>query len=102
MRYQGQRVSGQVTGQGGRFGGYRFAPGTIEVSASAESYGSARSKAKVTAGGTATVKLKLAPVYEVLEGQRVVVIDDSLVRGTTSHKIIAMLRAAGTRGAGGS
>ncbi len=43
------------------------------------------------------VKLKLAPVYEVLDGQRVVVIDDSLVRGTTSHKIIAMLRGAGAR-----
>ncbi len=41
------------------------------------------------------VKLKLAPVHEVLDGQRVVVIDDSLVRGTTSHKIIAMLRSAG-------
>ena len=43
------------------------------------------------------VKLKLAPVYEVLDGQRVVVVDDSLVRGTTSHKIIAMLRSAGAR-----
>ncbi len=43
------------------------------------------------------VKLKLAPVYEVLDGRRVVVIDDSLVRGTTSHKIIAMLRSAGAR-----
>ena len=43
------------------------------------------------------VKLKLAPVEEVIRGQRVVVIDDSLVRGTTSRKIIAMLRAAGAR-----
>ncbi len=41
------------------------------------------------------VKLKLAPVHEVLEGRRVLVIDDSLVRGTTSRKIIALLRGAG-------
>ncbi len=43
------------------------------------------------------VKLKLSPVFEVIEGQRVVVIDDSLVRGTTSHKIISLLREAGAR-----
>ena len=43
------------------------------------------------------VKLKLSPVHEVIAGQRVVVIDDSLVRGTTSHKIIALLREAGAR-----
>ncbi len=41
------------------------------------------------------VKLKLSPVREVLEGKRVVVIDDSLVRGTTSRKIMQLLRAAG-------
>ncbi len=43
------------------------------------------------------VKLKLAPVHETLDGRRVVVVDDSLVRGTTSHKIVAMLRSAGAR-----
>jgi amidophosphoribosyltransferase len=43
------------------------------------------------------VKLKLAPVEEVIAGRRVVVIDDSLVRGTTSRKIITMLRGAGAR-----
>lgn len=43
------------------------------------------------------VKLKLAPVEEVIAGQRVVVVDDSLVRGTTSRKIIAMLRASGAK-----
>lgn len=43
------------------------------------------------------VKLKLAPVEDVIAGRRVVVIDDSLVRGTTSRKIIAMLRGAGAR-----
>ncbi len=41
------------------------------------------------------VKLKLAPVRSTLEGKRVVVIDDSIVRGTTSRKIVKMLKAAG-------
>ncbi|MBL9104333.1 MAG: amidophosphoribosyltransferase [Myxococcales bacterium] len=41
------------------------------------------------------VKLKLNPVPQVLKGRRVVVIDDSLVRGTTSRKIVKMIRAAG-------
>lgn len=43
------------------------------------------------------VKLKLSPVHEVLRGQRVVVVDDSIVRGTTSRKIVSMIRAAGAR-----
>ena len=41
------------------------------------------------------VKLKLAPVREVIAGRRVVVVDDSVVRGTTSRKIVTMLRDAG-------
>jgi amidophosphoribosyltransferase len=41
------------------------------------------------------VKLKLNPVRAVLEGKRVVLVDDSIVRGTTSRKIVAMVRAAG-------
>ena len=41
------------------------------------------------------VKIKLNPVREILEGRRVVVIDDSIVRGTTSKKIVEMLRHAG-------
>ncbi|RME28398.1 MAG: amidophosphoribosyltransferase [Deltaproteobacteria bacterium] len=41
------------------------------------------------------VKLKLAPVRAVLEGRRIVVVDDSIVRGTTSRKIVRMLRDAG-------
>jgi amidophosphoribosyltransferase len=41
------------------------------------------------------VKLKLNPVRSVIEGRRVVVVDDSIVRGTTSRKIVKMLRAAG-------
>ncbi len=43
------------------------------------------------------VKVKLNPNREVLEGRRVVVIDDSIVRGTTSRKIVKMIRAAGAR-----
>ncbi len=43
------------------------------------------------------VRLKLSPVRSVVDGKRVVVVDDSLVRGTTSRKIVKMLRAAGAR-----
>jgi amidophosphoribosyltransferase len=43
------------------------------------------------------VRLKLNPVRPVLAGKRVVVIDDSIVRGTTSRKIVKMLRDAGAR-----
>jgi len=41
------------------------------------------------------VKVKLNPVRELLTGKRVVMIDDSIVRGTTSRKIVKMVRAAG-------
>lgn len=41
------------------------------------------------------VKIKLNPVRELLKGKRVVVIDDSIVRGTTSRKIVKMIRNAG-------
>ncbi len=43
------------------------------------------------------VRIKLNPVREFVEGKRVVVIDDSIVRGTTSMKIVKMLRRAGAR-----
>ncbi len=43
------------------------------------------------------VRIKLNPVREVIEGKRVVVIDDSIVRGTTSMKIVKMLRRAGAK-----
>jgi amidophosphoribosyltransferase len=43
------------------------------------------------------VKLKLNPVRSLIEGKRVVLIDDSIVRGTTSRKIVAMVRAAGAK-----
>ncbi len=41
------------------------------------------------------VKLKLNPVRTILEGKRVVLVDDSIVRGTTSRKIVRMVREAG-------
>ncbi len=43
------------------------------------------------------VKLKINPVRSLLEGKRVVLIDDSIVRGTTSRKIVRMVRSAGAR-----
>ena len=43
------------------------------------------------------VRLKLSPVRSVVDGKRVVVVDDSLVRGTTSRKIVKMLRGAGAK-----
>ena len=41
------------------------------------------------------VKLKLNPVRELLEGKRIALVDDSIVRGTTSRKIVRLLREAG-------
>ncbi len=43
------------------------------------------------------VRLKLSPVRSIVDGKRIVVVDDSLVRGTTSRKIVKMLRNAGAR-----
>jgi amidophosphoribosyltransferase len=44
-----------------------------------------------------SVKVKLNPVRSILEGKRVVLLDDSIVRGTTSRKIVKMVKAAGAR-----
>ncbi|MBP1634404.1 MAG: amidophosphoribosyltransferase [Acidobacteria bacterium] len=41
------------------------------------------------------VKVKLNPVRSILDGKRVVLVDDSIVRGTTSRKIVRMIKAAG-------
>jgi len=43
------------------------------------------------------VKVKLNPVRSILDGKRVVLVDDSIVRGTTSRKIVKMVRAAGAK-----
>lgn len=47
------------------------------------------------AGRDSSVRVKFNPVREVLAGRRVVVVDDSIVRGTTSRKLVRMLRRAG-------
>jgi amidophosphoribosyltransferase len=41
------------------------------------------------------VKMKLSPIRELIEGKRLIVIDDSIVRGTTSRRIVRMLKEAG-------
>lgn len=43
------------------------------------------------------VKMKLSPVRGIIEGKRVVMIDDSIVRGTTSRRIVKMLKEAGAK-----
>ena len=43
------------------------------------------------------VRMKLNPVRSLLEGKRIILIDDSIIRGTTSRKIVRMCRAAGAR-----
>ena len=49
------------------------------------------------AGRNARVKIKFNPVRELLAGKKVVVVDDSLVRGTTSRGLVQMIRQAGAR-----
>jgi len=41
------------------------------------------------------VKMKLSPMTDIIKGKRVIVVDDSIVRGTTSRRIIRMLKEAG-------
>src|SRR5207245_11540618 len=47
------------------------------------------------AGRRAKVKIKFNPVREVLLGKKVVVVDDSIVRGTTSRALVQLIRQAG-------
>ncbi len=49
------------------------------------------------AGRDFRVRIKYNPVREIIEGKRVVVVDDSLVRGTTSRALISMIRDAGAK-----
>src|SRR5205823_1393932 len=51
----------------------------------------------IQASRNAKVKIKFNPVREVLAGKKVVVVDDSLVRGTTSRELVQMIRQAGAR-----
>jgi len=44
-----------------------------------------------------SVKIKLSPIKKLLEGKRVVLVDDSIVRGTTSKKLIKLLKEAGAK-----
>jgi len=44
-----------------------------------------------------SVKIKLSPIKKILKGQRVVLVDDSIVRGTTSKKLIRLLKEAGAQ-----
>lgn len=43
------------------------------------------------------VRLKLNPIKDLIQGRRVILVDDSIVRGTTSKKIVAMVRESGAR-----
>ncbi|GAB3804683.1 amidophosphoribosyltransferase [Virgibacillus kimchii] len=43
------------------------------------------------------VKMKLAPVRSIVDGKRIIMIDDSIVRGTTSKRIVKMLKKAGAK-----
>ena len=48
-------------------------------------------------GRDAKVKVKYNPVREVLQGKKVVMVDDSIVRGTTTRGLVALIRGAGAR-----
>jgi len=43
------------------------------------------------------VKMKLSPMIDIIKGKKVIVVDDSIVRGTTSRRIIRMLKEAGAK-----
>src|SRR6059058_3332490 len=49
------------------------------------------------AGLDAKVKVKYNPVREIIEGKKVVMVDDSIVRGTTTRGLVALVRAAGAK-----
>ena len=43
------------------------------------------------------MRMKLSPIPSVIQGKRVVLIDDSIVRGTTSRQLVSLLREAGAK-----
>ncbi|HLV09672.1 MAG TPA: amidophosphoribosyltransferase, partial [Halanaerobiales bacterium] len=43
------------------------------------------------------VRIKLSPIREIIDGKRVILVDDSIVRGTTSSQIVSRVREAGAR-----
>ena len=43
------------------------------------------------------IRLKLNPIKDVLDGQRIILVDDSVVRGTTTRQLIELVRSAGAR-----
>ncbi|HRN53622.1 MAG TPA: amidophosphoribosyltransferase, partial [Gemmatimonadaceae bacterium] len=49
------------------------------------------------AGRDAKVKVKYNPVREILDGKKVVMVDDSIVRGTTTKGLVSLIRAAGAK-----
>ncbi|MCC7196233.1 MAG: amidophosphoribosyltransferase [Gemmatimonadaceae bacterium] len=49
------------------------------------------------AGRNAKVKVKYNPVREIMDGKKVVMVDDSIVRGTTTRGLVSLIRAAGAR-----
>jgi amidophosphoribosyltransferase len=53
--------------------------------------------APTQAGRDAKVKIKYNPVHEVLDGKKVVMVDDSIVRGTTTRGLVSLVRAAGAK-----
>jgi len=44
-----------------------------------------------------SVKIKLSPIKKILQGKKIILVDDSIVRGTTSKKLIGLLKEAGAR-----
>lgn len=75
-----------------RASGIPYGPGFIKNRYIARTFISPAGKDRGTA-----VKIKLNPVSAVVSGKRVVLVDDSIVRGTTSRNIVRLLREAGAR-----